>query len=142
VRLKRIPGKAGFTRAPVPPHGGTVRGSAPRNPEREGAAGVPPKAGPPSAENQRGSTLGSFILGKVREFNTVIFVLFITYLIVEFATRRKSLEEDRALIHKRLVLVAFILPFFPYMFSGGRAAPHHMLPFLPLLLSCPWKGSE
>jgi len=107
----------------------SVRGSAPRNPEREGAAGVPPKAGPPSAENQRGSTLGSFILGKVREFNTVIFVLFITYLIVEFATRRKSLEEDRALIHKRLVLVAFILPFFPYMFSGGRAAPHHMLPF-------------
>lgn len=74
-------------------------------------------------------TLGNFLISKIKDFNPVISTLFIMYLVIECIMRRINFAENRSSLFKRLVLLCFLLPFFPYMFSGGRAAPHIMLPF-------------
>lgn len=66
---------------------------------------------------------------KIQSFNPSIFILLMTYCVLELLLQSARQERDRIMLYKRIVLLVFILSFFPYMFSMAYVGRHSMLPF-------------
>ncbi|MBU0604869.1 MAG: glycosyltransferase family 39 protein [Candidatus Omnitrophica bacterium] len=66
---------------------------------------------------------------KIISFDPVIFTFIGLYIINETRLFERGGAIDRAGRYKRCVLLIFLLPFFASIFTMGRLAGHHMLPF-------------
>lgn len=75
----------------------------------------------------------NFIDG-IKEFDVIIFTLFILYLFIEIKSRGETLVRDRLNFLKRVTLIIFILQVMPLMFLLERFTCYHMLPFFVISL--------
>jgi len=75
-------------------------------------------------------------------FDLVILLLFLFYVFKESFQYRKSIQADEKGLHKRMVLLVFLIPGFLIMFSMLRMALHHMLPFFAIAAVLALKGGE
>lgn len=66
---------------------------------------------------------------RVIALDAVILALFLVYAVSEYVTRKRSIKGNSLPFMKRMVLVAFLMPLLPIMFSLGRFEQHNMLPF-------------
>jgi len=74
-------------------------------------------------------------IDKIRDFDPILIVLFVFYVVVELWLIRKKIRYDELKLLKRLILVSFILPFLIFIFiSMTRAEQVHMLPFIAAML--------
>lgn len=82
----------------------------------------------------------STVAYKLVSFDMIMFVLFLFYLMMEVIFRRQSLAWDTARFYKRLCLVIFLVPGFLSIFTMGRFAQHHMLPFFVVMVTLSVQG--
>lgn len=74
-------------------------------------------------------------IDKIRDFDPILIVLFVFYIVMELWLIRKKIRYDELKLSKRLILVSFILPFLIFIFiSMTRAEQVHMLPFIAAML--------
>lgn len=89
-----------------------------------GREAVSPLTGPASA----GIFLAN-VIHKIESFDPSIFILLMACCAIETLTQMSNPGRDSAGLYKRIMLLVFVLSFFPYMFSMAYAAQHSMLPF-------------